>query len=67
MADKILVLYIDMDKVDLEEVYEVFGNLKKLFPNRECICLPDNYSLIEMDRTDVIENLQKIIETLSQE
>ena len=56
-----------MDKVDLAEVYEVFENLKKLFPNRECICLPDNYSLIEMDRTDVIKNLQKMIETLSQE
>lgn len=67
MDDKILVLYINMDKVDLEEVYEVFENLKKLFPNRECICLPDNYSLIEMDRTDVIKNLQKMIETLSQE
>lgn len=67
MDDKILVLYIDMDKVDLAEVYEVFENLKKLFPNRECICLPDNYSLIEMDRTDVIKNLQKMIETLSQE
>jgi len=67
MDDKILVLYINMDKVDLEEVYEVFENLKKLFPNRECICLPDNYSLIEMDRTDVIKDLQKMIETLSQE
>jgi len=67
MDDKILVLYINMDKVDLEEVYEVFENLKKLFPNRECICLPDNYSLIEMDKTDVIKNLQKMIETLSQE
>ena len=67
MDDKILDLYINMDKVDLEEVYEVFENLKKLFPNRECICLPDNYSLIEMDRTDVIKDLQKMIETLSQE
>ena len=56
-----------MDKVNLEEVYEVFGNLKKLCPDRVCICLPDNYSLIEMDRTYVIKNLQKMIETLSQE
>ncbi len=67
MDDKVYVLYVDLDKADIEDACNALQELKKALPDKTCICLPKEFTLIEMDRSQVIKDLQKTIDLLSQE
>lgn len=67
MDDKIYVLYVDMDKVDVEDIKAAIDNLRKALPGKTCICLPEEFTLEEVERSQIIEDLQKTIVLLSQE
>lgn len=67
MDDKIYVLYVDMDKVDVEDIKAAIDDLREAFPDKTCICLPKEFTLKEVERSQIIEDLQKTIVLLSQE
>ncbi len=67
MDDKIYVLYVDMDKVDVEDIKAAIDDLRKALPDKTCICLPKEFTLEEVERSQIIEDLQKTIVLLSQE
>lgn len=67
MDDKIYVLYVDINKIDIEDAYQALQELKKMLPNKTCICLPKEFTLKEMERSQIIKDLQKMIEYLRQE
>ena len=67
MDDKIYVLYVDMDKVDVEDIKTAIDDLRKALPDKTCICLPKEFTLKEVERSQIIEDLQKTIVLLSQE
>ncbi len=67
MDDKIYVLYVDMDKVDVEDIKAAIDDLRKALPGKTCICLPKEFTLKEVERSQIIEDLQKTIVLLSQE
>lgn len=68
MDDKVYVLYIDLDKIDMESAQNAFNQMKKIFPEKTCICLlPEGLTLTEVDKSQLIKDLQTVIETLSQE
>lgn len=67
MDDKVYVLYVDLNKVDFEDAYHALQELKKALPDKTCICLPKEFTLTEMDRSQTIKDLQKTIDYLSQE
>ena len=67
MDDKIYVLYVDMDKVDVEDIKTAIDDLRKALPDKTCICLPKEFTLKEVERSQIIEDLQKMIVSLSQE
>lgn len=67
MDDKIYVLYVDMDKVDVEGIKAAIDDLRKALPGKTCICLPKEFTLEEVERSQIIEDLQKTIVLLSQE
>ena len=67
MDDKIYVLYVDMDKVDVEDIKTAIDDLRKALPDKTCICLPKEFTLKEVERSQIIEDLQRTIVLLSQE
>ena len=67
MDDNIYVLYVDIDKIDLDMAKELFESAQKFFPEKNLIMLPTYMHLEKVDRATAINNLQKMIETLSQE
>ena len=67
MDDKVYVLYVDLNKVDIEDAKTALDDLRKALPNKTCICLPKEFTLTEMDRSQTIKDLQKTIDYLSQE
>ena len=68
MDDKIYILYVDMDKLDdLDTLKTSFESAQKLLPEKTLIWLPSYIHLEEVDKATAINNLQKMIETLSQE
>lgn len=67
MDDKVYVLYVDMNKATIEDAYHALQELKKALPDKTCICLPREFTLREMERSQVIKDLQKTIDLLSQE
>ena len=68
MDDKIYVLYVDMDKVNnIEDIKTALEDLRKALPDKTCICLPKEFTLEEVERSQIIEDLQKTIVLLSQE
>lgn len=67
MDDNIYVLYVDIDKIDLDTARELFESAQRLFPEGNLIMLPTYMYLEKVDKATAINNLQKIVETLSQE
>ena len=67
MDDKIYVLYVDMDKVDVEDIKAAIDDLRKALPDKTCICLPKKFTLKEVERSQIIEKKKKTIVLLSQE
>ena len=67
MDDKIYVLSVDMDKVAVEDIKAAIDDLRKALPDKTCICLPKEFTLREMERSQIIEDLQRTIVLLSQE
>ena len=67
MDDKVYVLYVDTNKTSVEDAYHALQEIKKALPNKTCICLPREFTLREMERSQIIEDLQKTIVLLSQE
>ena len=67
MDDKVYVLYVDTNKTSVEDAYHAFQELQKALPDKICICLPREFTLREMERSQIIKDLQKTIDLLSQE
>ena len=67
MDDKVYVLYVDTNKTSVEDAYQALQELKKALPDKTCICLPKEFTLKEMERSQIIKDLQKMIDSLSQE
>ena len=67
MDDKVYVLYVDTNKTTVEDAYHALQELKKALPDKTCVCLPREFTLREMERSQVIKDLQKTIDLLSQE
>lgn len=67
MDDKVLILYVNLENISVEDAHDSFQILQEMFPNRTCICLSTDYSLEEVEKDEVIEILQKMIEYLRQE
>lgn len=67
MDDNIYVLYVDIDKIDLDMAKELFESAQRFFPEKNLIMLPTYMRLEKVDKATAINNLQKMIETLSQE
>lgn len=67
MDDKILILYVNLENISVEDAHNSFQVLQEMFPNRTCICLSTDYSLEEVEKDEAIEILQKMIEYLRQE
>ena len=55
---EIIVMRFDLEKLDLDEAYDIFLNLQKKFPEHKVLAIPNEVSLQTLDK----EELQSILD-----
>lgn len=66
-STEVIIMRFDMEKLDLDEAYNIFLNIRKNFPKHKVLAVPNEISLQSLDKKElqnILDHIAKFMEEL---